>query len=162
MKERFHPQPENPKQNAPEAGAGPLGLPPPSPEGQPLPSVLDVLERKVRLRAKDVEDRHRGEGYYHELREVNRSLDELYEKGTPRDRLIQHLYNARTMEPTGTLPDPATFRDLSLEQFKQFCTKAESLSEEEITEEIRKAKEEFKRKRKVKGRYFPPDSAGTF
>jgi hypothetical protein len=32
MKENFHPQPENPKQHVPEAGAGPLGLPPPSPE----------------------------------------------------------------------------------------------------------------------------------
>jgi hypothetical protein len=29
MKEEFRPQPENPKQNAPEAGAGPIGLPPP-------------------------------------------------------------------------------------------------------------------------------------
>src|SRR5688500_10895197 len=32
MKENFHPQPENPKQHAPEAGAGSLGLPPPNPE----------------------------------------------------------------------------------------------------------------------------------
>jgi hypothetical protein len=48
MKEQFGQQPENPKPNAFEAGAGPLGLPPPgseqspqgegskSPEGQPL------------------------------------------------------------------------------------------------------------------------------
>jgi hypothetical protein len=38
MKESFRPQPENPKNNAPEAGvgAGPLGLPPPSPERQPI------------------------------------------------------------------------------------------------------------------------------
>src|SRR5688500_16730834 len=36
MKERFCPQPENPKQKAPEAGAGPLGLPPPpGPEQSP-------------------------------------------------------------------------------------------------------------------------------
>ena len=34
MTEQFRPQPENPKQNASEAGAGPLGLPPPSPEGE--------------------------------------------------------------------------------------------------------------------------------
>jgi hypothetical protein len=30
MKEKFHPQPENPKPNAPEPAAGPLGIPPPS------------------------------------------------------------------------------------------------------------------------------------
>jgi len=35
MKERFRPQPEKPKHNAPESGAGPLGLPPPSPEQTP-------------------------------------------------------------------------------------------------------------------------------
>jgi hypothetical protein len=34
MKERFRSQPEDPKQHAPEAGAGPLGLPPPGPEQQ--------------------------------------------------------------------------------------------------------------------------------
>src|SRR5687768_10158212 len=35
MSEQFRPQPENPKQNAPEVGAGPLGLPPPRPEQTP-------------------------------------------------------------------------------------------------------------------------------
>jgi hypothetical protein len=34
MKENFRQQPENPKQHAPEAGAGPLGLLPPDPEQQ--------------------------------------------------------------------------------------------------------------------------------
>jgi len=32
--EHFRLQPENPKQNAPASGAGPLGIPPPSPEGE--------------------------------------------------------------------------------------------------------------------------------
>ena len=101
MNERFRPQPENPKQHAPEAGAGPLGLPPPgpeqqpqgggikSPEREPLPSVWEVLERKVRLRAPDVANLPRGDEYYHELREVNRLLDELDEKGSDRDRLTE-------------------------------------------------------------------------
>jgi hypothetical protein len=35
MTEKFRPQPENPKQHAPEAGAGPLGLPPPDSEQTP-------------------------------------------------------------------------------------------------------------------------------
>jgi hypothetical protein len=35
MKERCRPQPENPKPHAPEAGAGPLGKPPPGSEQSP-------------------------------------------------------------------------------------------------------------------------------
>ena len=70
MKEKFRPQPENPKHNAPEPGAGPLGIPPPDPEQtaqgggskrterQPLPSVWEILEQKVKLDllAIDVDD----------------------------------------------------------------------------------------------------------
>jgi hypothetical protein len=124
--------------------------------------VWDVLERKVRLHVRDIEGRPRGEEYYRELREVNRALDELDEKGTARDRLIQDLYNARIMEPTGTLPDPVRFRALSLEEFKHFRRKAELLSEEEIRVEIRKAKEEFERKEKATpGPPFPTGGAAT-
>jgi hypothetical protein len=162
MTEQFRPHPDNPKQKAPEAGAGPIGLPPPdpeqapqgggttSPERQPLPSVWEVLERKVRLHAPDIEGRPSGQEYYRELREVNRSLDELYEKGTARDGLIQHLYNSKTMEPMGKLPVPVTSRALSLEEFQQFRSKIEPLSEEEIRTEIRTAQEEFERKKKAK------------
>jgi hypothetical protein len=98
----FRPQPESSKQLDPEGGvAGPLGKSPPateqtpqgggsnSPERQPLPSVWVVLERKVRLRAPDVANLPRGDEYYHELREVNRLLDELDEKGSDRDRLTE-------------------------------------------------------------------------
>jgi hypothetical protein len=144
------------------ARSGQLGKPPPrgpeqtpqsesskSPERQPLPDVWDVLERKVRLDAPDLKDRPRGQEYYNKLREVNRSLDELYEKGTPRDGLIQDLYYSKTMEPTGKLPDPVTSRALSLEEFHQFRANAEPMSEEEITKEIHKAREEFERKKKT-------------
>ena len=51
-----------------------------------------MLERKVRLRAPDVANLPRGDEYYHELREVNRLLDELDEKGSDRDRLTERLY----------------------------------------------------------------------
>jgi hypothetical protein len=57
MTEQVRPHPENPEQHTPEAGAGPLGLPPPdleqkgedgmNPERQPLLSALDILERVV-------------------------------------------------------------------------------------------------------------------
>src|SRR5688572_24558603 len=52
----FRPQPENPKNNAPEAGAGPLGIPPPDPEHlpqqnnlqkEPIP-LLDPIARSMR------------------------------------------------------------------------------------------------------------------
>jgi hypothetical protein len=121
-----------------------------SPERQPLPDVWDVLERKVKLHASDIKDRPRGQEYYRELSEVNRSLDELYEKGIPRDMLIQNLYTVKTMEPTGKLPVPVTSRDLSLEGFQQFRRKVEPLSEGEIMEEIHTAEEEFERKKKSK------------
>lgn len=35
MKEKLGPQPESPKQHAPEPGAGPIGLPPPPDQSQP-------------------------------------------------------------------------------------------------------------------------------
>src|SRR5687767_4777320 len=46
MTEQFRPQPENPKQNAPEAGAGPLGLPPPSPGGERSRGELTLEQRQ--------------------------------------------------------------------------------------------------------------------
>jgi hypothetical protein len=155
MKERFRPQPENQKPNAPEPAAGPLGIPPPpdteaaqdegnnSPESQLLPSVWVVLERKVRFHARDIEDHPRGEEYYQELRDVNRSVDEVDEKGTPRDKLIIRLYTAGIVQPGAGGP---VMRRLSLEEFQQFRSKAEPLSDEELTEAIRKQREENKRK----------------
>jgi hypothetical protein len=44
MTEQFRPQPENPKQKAPEAGAGPLGLPPP-PAPEQAPQVDEAPNR---------------------------------------------------------------------------------------------------------------------
>jgi hypothetical protein len=50
MTEQFRSHPENPKQKAPEAGAGPIGLPPPEPE-QTLPGGDSSLpERQPRPR----------------------------------------------------------------------------------------------------------------
>jgi hypothetical protein len=48
MTEKFRPQPDVPKQNAPEAGAGPLGLPPPEPEQQPQGEGSQSPERQAR------------------------------------------------------------------------------------------------------------------
>jgi hypothetical protein len=119
---------------------------------QPLPNVWDVLERVVRLDAPDVEDRPRwgSQEYKRELHEVNRFEKELTERGTPRDNLILDLHDTITTEPTGTLPVPLTFRELSLEEFRQFRSRVELLPDVEIREELRKAKEEFERKKKAK------------
>jgi hypothetical protein len=158
------------KQNAPEAGAGPLGLPPPepeqppqsrvikSPERQPLARVLDVLEREVRLNAPDIENRPQwpSEEYMREFDEVAQLEEELMENGSPREKLIIKLYSATRVEPA-PLPDPAYIRSFSLEEFHQFRSRVEPLSEDEIREEIRKVKAEFDRKaEKTPGREPPP------
>jgi hypothetical protein len=90
MTEQFRPTPDSVrKQNAPEAGAGPIGLPP-GPEQQPLPGVWDVLEREVRLNAPDVEVRPRwgSQEYERQFDEMARLQEELMEIGTIRDNLI--------------------------------------------------------------------------
>jgi hypothetical protein len=50
MTEQFRPQPENPKQHAPEAGAGSLGLPPPGSEQSPQGEGSKSPERQPRPR----------------------------------------------------------------------------------------------------------------
>jgi hypothetical protein len=104
------------------------------------------LERKVGLHALDVEDCPRGEEYYRELREVNRLLDTLGEKGTDRDRLIEGLYNAVTIQPRDSLPVPFGIRRLSLEEFQQFRSAFESMPDEGLAGELGKAKAEHQRK----------------
>jgi hypothetical protein len=84
--------------------------------------------------------------YKRERRNLIDLEDEIAEKGTSHDKLILKLHNSVIIEPTGTLPNPVTFRELTLEEFQQFRSKVEPMSEEEIAEEIRKAKEEFERK----------------
>jgi hypothetical protein len=170
MKERFRLQPENPKQNAPEAGVGSLGIPPPepelqpkgraikSPERQPLPSVWEILERSVRLNAPDIENRPQwpSEQYMREFDEVAQLEEELMENGTPSEKLIIKLYSTTREEPA-PLPALIYFRRFSLEEFHQFRSRVEPLSEHEIREEIRKAQEEFDRKaEKTPGREPPP------
>src|SRR5687768_7413128 len=144
MTEQFRSQPENPKQNRPEAGAGPLGVSPPDPEQQPLPRVWDVMEREVRLESPEFQMTR--EEYYRENLELRRLADELEEKGTPRDQLIIDLYRATTKDPTVPLLSPSHYRDISLEEFQQFRSRIEPMHDEEIREELRKVEEEFERK----------------
>jgi hypothetical protein len=118
-----------------------------SKERQPLPNVWDVLERKVRLRAKDVEDRPRqgSQEYKYEAEEVGQAQDAIDKRGTDRDRLILELYYGVTIPPRASLPVPCEIRRLSLEEFQQFRSQVEPLSDEELAEEVRKQEEEADR-----------------
>ena len=116
-------------------------------ERQLLPNVWEVLERMVRLDAPDVDGRPRWgtQEYKREADEVDRLTTEIRKEGTAHDRLIFDLYSNITKE-LAPFPNPVDFRDLSLAEYRQFRSKVETLSEQELAEEIRKAKEEFERK----------------
>jgi hypothetical protein len=156
-----------------EGGNGAPGLPPtlherakPPPESQehqPLPSVWDIIELEVRLESP--ESQMTREEYDRGNHELMRLVQELDEKGTPRDKLIVDLYRATTKDPTVHRPSPFDYhyRDISLEEFQQFRSRVEPRSEEEIREEVHKAEEEFERKYQEQGaRLPPPDPRGHF
>src|SRR4051794_7768466 len=90
-----------------------------SPECEPLSSVWNVLEREVRLRASDVGDGPRlgSQEYKREFDEVNRLEEEIYQKGSTRERHIFDLFYTMTTEP-GQFPNPAYPRDVTLEEFQ--------------------------------------------
>jgi hypothetical protein len=158
MSEQFRPTPESVhKPKAPDPAAGPLGTSPlgseqpqaggsTSPERQALTSVWDVLERSVKLEARNAEGQIGHEEYDREVGEVGRLEEELMEKGTARDRLILELYDNITIQPGGSWTLPFEIEDPSPEELKKFRSKVEPMSETEIAEELRKQKEENKRK----------------
>jgi hypothetical protein len=114
-----------------------------SKEHQPLPSVWDVLEREVRMWAPD-SPRMTSEEHRREVLEVSRLEEDLDERGSARDKLIFSLYESVLAMPTsGSLLD---LRNLSLEEFQQFRSRVEPMSEEEIAEKICKQKDENNRK----------------
>lgn len=119
-------------------------------ERQPLPNVWDVLERKVRLNAPDVEDRPKwpSKAYMREFDEVDRLEEEIHQKASAREKLIVDLFYAITKEP-GQFPNPLHFRYLSLEGFRHLRSRLEPLSDEELAQQKRKAEDEFERKRKA-------------
>ncbi len=140
-------------------------------ERQPLPNVWDVLERRVKAWTPDP-NRSYG-ARIDEHNEVDRLIDGLKEKGTDRDRLILDLYTSITIQPG---PGERIERELLLEEFPQFRSKVEPMSDDEIREEIRKEEEVKRRKieesRKTKWPltldppkekpYEPPWHLGTF
>jgi hypothetical protein len=112
-----------------------------SPERQLLPGVWDVLERRVKAWTHDP---NRSYGMrIDEHNEVKRLMDGLKEKGTERDRLIIGLYTSITIQPG---PGERIVRELSLEEFPQFRSKVEPMSDDEIREEVHREEEEKQRK----------------
>jgi hypothetical protein len=113
-----------------------------SPEHQSLPSVWEVLERKVRINEERSSARITEEEHDQERQKLDSSLNELDEKGTARDRVIEELYNALTIELTNSFS--IKIKALSLDELLR--SKVEPMSDDEIREEIRKKREERNRK----------------
>jgi hypothetical protein len=111
----------------------------------PLPNVWSVLERNVRLNAPDVKDRPRSgsQEFWCEVSEANRLRGELKEKGTLRDNLILNLF--QWIGTTSPYRWPG-HRIIPLEEFQQFRSQVEPLSEEEVREKIGRVKDEWSRK----------------
>jgi N-acyl-D-aspartate/D-glutamate deacylase len=116
-----------------------------SKEHQPLPNVWDVLERKVRINEERSSSRITEEEHDQERQKLDSSLNELDEKGTARDRVIEELYNVLTIELTNSFS--IKIKALSLDEFHQLRSKVEPMSDDEIREEIREKREERKRQR---------------
>jgi hypothetical protein len=144
---------------APQTEQSPHGGSVKTPERQSLPSVWDELEREVRLHEKLSSGRITREDYERERIKLNLLSNEISDKRTTRDNLIADLYGEITCEPTGTIPVIASYRDLSLEEFRKFRSKVELMSDDEIREEIQKAEDENDHKSdelfKKKGGVFP-------
>jgi transposase len=144
MKEQFRPTPDSArKQNAPEAGAGPIGLPPPGPEQQPLPSVWDVLERKARATVEFCSHQITYEEYNHERTELNRLKEKIDKKGIDRDK---HILALLFFPRPSLLSSPQQ----ALEEHQQWRSWVELLSDEELAECARKQEEEIQAFRRGK------------
>jgi hypothetical protein len=109
-------------------------------ERQPLPSVWDVLEHRVKVYTPDS---NRGFAERSRQKEVvNRWMEGMRKKGD-RDGLIIDLYTSITVQPGH---GERSIKELSIEEFPQFRSKVESMSEEEIAAEIHKEEEAKQRK----------------
>jgi hypothetical protein len=145
LKEQGKPSPGFPalKPEQPPHGGGIKSL-----ERQAIPSGWDVLERRVKLGAEFNAGHRTYEEYERERRKLNLLSNEISDKRSARDKLILKLHAEITIQPVDSQPVPFKIITLSPEEFQQFRSKVESMSDDEIREEIRKAEEEFRRKSK--------------
>jgi len=149
-----------------EGGNGALGLPRtvhesanPPPESQelhPLPSVSDILERRAQLiesfaggsttrqRHSFNERRRLSYEYEEQQNQLAAELYVLYDEGTDRDRLILDIYRTLTKSSPDELGDLTEY--LSAKKTRAFIARVAPMSEGELGEELRSAKEAVARK----------------
>jgi hypothetical protein len=116
--------------------------------------VWDTLERRVRLEARwQAGEFSSVMEYESEYRKVGTFDEKTWKKFTPRERLISGLYSTLSCYYSLVGPnraDPLSgekfLRDLTPEEFKQFRSKVEPMSEDEIREEYHKAQESLQEK----------------
>ena len=145
------------------------------PERQPLPSALDVLERKAQLyesdlwrRIRRVDDGRRKENraLFKEFRaaeeRIGKELATLYALTTSRERLIIDVYT--TLLQTPNHRGIYWSSNLSPDDTRQFISRVAPMSEDELREELRKAQETLERKAEVQRKrveysLLPPEEA---
>jgi hypothetical protein len=116
-----------------------------SQERQPLPDVLDVLERKAQLTESGL--RHRPslyKEYYGKLEELGDELATIDAEGTPRDRLILAVY--KTFHSSPTVPFHWSDQDLDPEGTRKLMAQVAPMSEDELREKLHKAQETLARR----------------
>jgi hypothetical protein len=148
-----------------------------SPERQPLPDVLDVLERRAQLFERAIaRDRRKfsraeNSAFDKERRaaidQLINELERLYIHGTNRDRLIMTTYAtlAIAQHPKFDSGDSVILHtSLHPRKARAFISRVAPLSEDELREELRKAQEERERKKatlckRLEYSLLPPDVA---
>jgi len=123
-------------------------------EPQELPNVWDYLERRVTLK-----DRLKGYEYERERIELMRLEDEI--ERTEHDSLILCLYDS-TRHTLGRRAGDDRYRRFSLEEFQQFRSKVELMSDEELAKELEKQEDEFTKRLDERSRKNPPRKSTTF
>jgi hypothetical protein len=120
-------------------------------EGQPLPSVWDVEERKVKLLAPEMQGHpsRATRAYLKMVENVSEQEALLWEKGSDYDRAVLDLFVAITR------PLPGTARTLTLEQFQHVRADFRELSVEEIAEQKRQLLHEMQQLRADVHQIFP-------
>lgn len=169
MKERPIPSPAGrPEKNQPtlEVGEGRHGVPPPQGEqsqpqqdkgeSQPLPSLLEVLERRVQLQESERAGRPArekwtrqqkmafGKKFTEAQRQQGDELKKLYTAGTARDSLIIDVYT--TMAKTSADSAIIWTNYISPQKTRDLIARLKPMSNEEIREELRQAKASLERK----------------
>jgi hypothetical protein len=122
-------------------------------ERQPLPSVWDVLERRVKLWAPALEQPLMSkEEYVREAWEVKLLKEEKEEKGTDREKLIFALFelDTRAFKPNRPGTDilnlsGTDLRSIFLEELQQFRSRVEPMSDKELTMEVRQLESFWRR-----------------